>query len=309
LGLIAELDVPLECVWRAEAVLGEGPVWLPAKQQLLWVDVKSQLVHLYSPDENLHCSYLLPEPIGACLPAVDGRFLCALKSGLMLLDLPDHAGSEVCRIKPAALTPFADPEPKLAGNRFNDAKIDGQGRLWVGSMDDREQDPTGALYRVNWDGNWQLMDQGYIVTNGPAFSPDGRTLYHTDTFAGEIHAFDLDTAGELSGKRLHIKIPPVDGFPDGMTVDNEGYIWLAHFAGGRLTRFDPSGRAVSILRLPVSNVTSCAFGGPNLDRLYITTARWTLDDDAIAAEPLAGGLFMAEVDCRGAASPVFGRLS
>lgn len=304
--MIAELDVPLECVWPAKAILGEGPVWLPARQQLLWVDVKSQIVHFYSPDTDLRCSYQLPEPVGACLPTVDGRFLCALKSGLVLVELPEHSGPDVCHIDPAALAPFADPEPDLADNRFNDAKVDCRGRLWVGSMDDREQDPTGVLYRVNWDGNWQPMDRGYIVTNGPAFSPDGQVLYHTDTFAGEIYAFDLDAAGAVSNKRLFIKIPPGDGYPDGMTVDNDGYIWLAHFAGGRLTRFDPSGQAVAILRLPVSNITSCAFGGRNLDRLYITTARWMLSDDAIAVESLAGGLFVADVNCRGTASPVFG---
>jgi sugar lactone lactonase YvrE len=304
--VIAELDVPLECVWSAKAILGEGPVWLPARQQLLWVHVKSQFVHFYSPNTDLRRSYQLPEPVSACLPTVDDRFLCALKSGLVLVELPDQAGPDVCHIDPAALVPFADPEPDLADNRFNDAKVDGRGRLWVGSMDDREQDPTGVLYRVTWDGNWQPMDRGYIVTNGPAFSPDGQTLYHTDTFAGEIYAFDLDAAGGLSNKRLFIKIPPGDGYPDGMTVDNDGHIWLAHFAGGRLTRFDPSGQAVAILRLPVSNITSCAFGGRNLGRLFITTARWMLSDEAIAAEPLAGGLFVADVNFRGTASPVFG---
>jgi xylono-1,5-lactonase len=306
LDVIEELDAPLRCVWQAEAILGEGPVWLPAREQLLWVDVKSQFIHLYAPENDQRCSYHLPEPIGACLPAVDGRFLCALKSGLLLVDLPDHHGLDVVEISPAAMVPFADPEPGLGNNRFNDAKVDNHGRLWVGSMDDAEQDDTGALYQVQWDGSFRQMDRGYIVTNGPAFSPDGGTLYHTDTFAGEIYAFDLDAAGHLSDKRLHIKIPPADGYPDGMTIDCDGHIWLAHFAGGRLTRFDPSGQPVAILRLPVSNITSCAFGGPNLDQLFITTARWTLSEEAIAAEPLAGGLFVAEPNCRGWASPLFG---
>lgn len=304
-----ELDVPLRCVWDANAVLGEGPVWDEHQQKLSWVDVKSQLVHWYWPASELRQSFLLPQPIGACLPAADGRYLCALKKGLALVDLQAKPGNRQKAVTGDAIEWIDGPEANEDSNRFNDATTDAFGRLWVGSMDDAESDPTGALYRVDWDRSWKKVDDGYIVTNGPAISVDGKTLYHTDTFAGKIFAFDLDVQGNLARKRLHIHIPQKDGYPDGMTIDAEDHLWVAHFGGGRVTRFDPMGNVVAILRPPVSNITSCAFGGPEFDRLYITTARWTLDDAALKDQPLAGGLFVAEPGCQGFAMAAFGEKS
>lgn len=301
-----ELCSNVSCVWAADAILGEGPVWDQKSDRLYWVDVKSQKVHWYHPETGTRCSYHFSEPVGACLPAVDGRFLCALKNGLGLVDFPDVGGEGVQAIKDAAVERIDGPESVASRNRFNDAKIDFYGRLWVGTMDDGECEPTGNLYRVNWDRSWAKVDEGYIVTNGPAFSPDGSILYHTDTFAGKIFAFDLDVEGNLTNKRLHIRIPPEQGYPDGMTTDSEGYLWVAHFGGGRLTRFDPDGNPVAILRLPVANVTSCVFGGANYDKLYITTARWTLDDEALSQQPLAGGLFVATPGHFGQPSMTFG---
>lgn len=309
MDVIRELDISVRCVWAADAILGEGPVWSQDRQRLYWVDVKSQKVHWYNPDTGARSSFHLPEPVGACLPTIDGRFLCALKNGLVLARLEDGPGQGPHIVDSQAIERFGGPETGTSRNRFNDAKIDSCGRLWAGSMDDEESEPTGSLYRVNWDRSWATMDDGYIVTNGPAISADGKTLYHTDTFAGEIYAFDMAPDGNLSGKRLHICIPSEDGYPDGMTIDAEGCLWVAHFGGARLTRFDPDGNALAILRLPVANVTSCAFGGPDYDRLYITTARWALNDAALEQQPLAGGLFVAEPGCRGLPTLAFGEKS
>ena len=301
-----ELDIPVQCIWAADAILGEGPVWNDYRQRLYWVDVKSQKIHWYNPKSGSRSSFHMPEPVGACLPTADGRFLCALKNGLVLARLEDGPGQGPHIVEAGAIEIFGGPEAEASRNRFNDAKIDSCGRLWAGTMDDEEREPTGSLYCINWDRSWTAMDDGYIVTNGPAISANGRTLYHTDTFAGEIYAFDMDAQGGLSNKRVHIRIPREDGYPDGMTIDVDGYLWVAHFGGGRVTRFDPDGSAVAILRLPVANVTSCTFGGPDYDKLYITTARWTLNDEALEQQPLAGGLFVAQPGCRGLPSLAFG---
>ncbi|MBC8158696.1 MAG: SMP-30/gluconolactonase/LRE family protein, partial [Alphaproteobacteria bacterium] len=190
--------------------------------------------------------------------------------------------------------------------RFNDAKADGQGRLWAGTMDDTESgDNSGVLYRLDADRSWRAMDHGYGVTNGPAFGIDGKTMYHTDSPARTIYAFDVDDAGQISNKRVFIKFTEEDGYPDGMTMDAQGYLWVAHYRGWRVSRFSPDGQLDRAIALPVAQVTSCVFGGPNLDTLYVTTATQTLGEDERQGQPLAGGLFEIAVGIRGLPSAEF----
>ena len=277
-----------KCIWNAGAVLGEGPIWEEQEQALYWVDVKAPALHRYQPTSGAMDSWPMPEPIGSIARREGGGFVAAFKSGFAFLDL-----------KGSQLEGIGDPEPELPGNRLNDGKCDGQGRFWVGSMDDGERLSTGWLYRLDPDRTWHRMDGTYVVSNGPAFSPDGTTIYHTDSCQRLIYSFDVNSAGELRNKRVFVRLTEGDGFPDGMTTDAEGFLWVAHWGGSRVTRFSPQGAADTVIELPVSQVTSCAFGGARLDTLYITTASIGLDHEALGKEPLAGGLFEVRVDRQG----------
>ncbi len=286
--------VDVMCVWPAAAVLGEGPVWDDEEEALYWVDIKAPSVHRYVPKTGSTESWPMPEPIGCIARRRQGGFIAGFKSGLAFLDLPS-----------GRIERIGDPEPDHPDNRFNDGKCDSVGRFWAGTMDDGERNATGSLYRVDPDRRWHRMDSGYVVTNGPAFSPNGRTLYHTDSLEGMIYAFDVAPGGSISGKRAFIEIPTDAGCPDGMTVDVEGYLWVAHYDGWRLTRFRPDGTIERAIELPVARVTSCVFGGPALDTLYVTTASIGLDAEARAQQPLAGGLFEVHAGTRGLPAPRF----
>jgi xylono-1,5-lactonase len=182
--------------------------------------------------------------------------------------------------------------------RLNDAKADARGRLWFGSMDGSDETrPAGRLYRLDTDGSLSVVDEGYCVTNGPTFSPDGRTLYHTDSALRRVYAFDLDDAGRLSRKRVWLEFADDEGYPDGMTTDALGRVWIAHWGGARVTCRDPGdGRVLQTIALPVPQVTNVCFGGPGLRDLFVSSARRGLEGEALALAPLSGGLFrVAEV--------------
>lgn len=276
------------CVWEAGAVLGEGPVWLAAEGAVYWVDIKAKAVHRYHPASGGRQSFGMAAQVCAIIPRRAGGFVATTRHGLAVADLA--AGT---------LAPLAEVEPDQPGNRFNDAKADPAGRLWAGTMDDTVRRPTGTLYRFDADHSWRAMDGGYIVTNGPAFSPDGSVMYHNDSVNGRVFAFDLDGEGGIANKRTFLTFGTDEGVPDGMAVDVEGGLWIAHYGGGRVTRFTPGGRADHAVTLPVAQVTSCVFGGPALDTLYITSAAQQLDAEALRGQPLAGGLFEAAVGIRG----------
>jgi xylono-1,5-lactonase len=280
--------VTTECVWPAAATLGEGPVWLAAEKALYWVDIKAPAIHRYTPRAGARESWRVPEPIGCLCPRAKGGFVAGLKGGFAFMDCPESPPERL-----------GGPESDRPGNRVNDGKVDAKGRLWTGTMDDSEIEATGALYRLDADHSWHRLDCGYVITNGPAFSPDGATLYHTDTLKREISAFDLAADGSLSNKRPFIAIPEDQGYPDGMTVDAEGCLWVAHFGGWRVTRFDPDGTPMRYIPLPVSNITSCTFGGEALDVLYITSATKGLSCSDIARQPMAGGLFAVDAGISG----------
>ncbi|CAO3458879.1 Gluconolactonase (EC 3.1.1.17) [Azospirillum argentinense] len=274
------------CVWEAGAQLGEGPVWSPSHAALFAVDIRGSRLLRYTPADGRGRSWPLEEAACWLVERADGAgFVAGLRSrrlvGLTLDGDRLSVGPELMRL-----------EEDAPGNRLNDAMADAAGRLWVGSMDDAEQEASGALYRIGPDGSVERADEGYTVSNGPALSPDGRTLYHTDSPSRTIFAFTLAADGTLSDKRIHLRFGEEDGYPDGMTCDAEGHLWVAHWSGGRVSRFRPDGTLDRVVRLPVSNVTSCAFGGPGLDRLFITTAAQDAPAQGTpAGEPLAGGLF------------------
>lgn len=267
----------VECLWELQAQLGEGPLWVGEHGMLLFVDIERARLHAYRPGDGQRRSWDLSEACCWLVPRVDGDgFLAGLRSRIVHLRL-DGDG-------PTVVEDWVRPEAHLPGNRFNDGKADAHGRVWAGTMDNAERAASGSLYRI--DGRRvAAVDAPYGIANGPAFSPDGRTLYHTDTATRTIYAFDCGADGTLHGKRVHLRLQPDEGYPDGMCCDADGGLWVAHFGGGCVSRFDPAGRLQQRIALPASQVTSCAFGGPQLRDLYITTARRGRDD-----EPLAGAL-------------------
>lgn len=273
-----------ECVWPLAAVLGEGPVWHDAA--LWFTDIKSRKLHRFDPD-GAPQSWNVPSEVGFLAPFENGHFLAGAKAGLH--DFNPAGGS---------FTLIRTVEPELPGNRLNDGAVDARGRLWFGSMDDDEGAATGRLYCLEGSA-LRTMDDGYVITNGPAFSPDGRTLYHTDTLQKLIYAFDVADNGALSHKRVFVRIEDGAGYPDGPVVDQEGCLWTGLFGGWGVRRYSPCGELMQCVRFPVANVTKIAFGGADRKTAYATTARKGLDAAALAAQPLAGGLFRFAVDVPG----------
>lgn len=270
-------DPVAECVTDVRAALGEGPVWVAGEQAVYWVDILGSSVFRWHADEGLR-TIRVERPVCSILPRVGGGFIGGGYDGLIAMG-PDFA-----------VRVLADPEAEHPGHRFNDGKIDRAGRFWAGTMDRSERGTAGALYRVDPDLSWHRIDSGYRIPNGPAFSLDGRAMYHTDTALQTVYAFDLAADGSLGGRRVHLRFDAGEGYPDGMTVDAEGCLWIAFWDGWCLRRFAPSGERLAEIALPVARPTSVAFGGSDLGDLFVTSAARGLTAADFAGQPYAGGL-------------------
>ena len=277
----------VECVWSLQAELGEGPIWLPADRAVWFVDIKKNRIHRYEPESGRKRSYDAPPSPSFIVPGEDGKFVVGLRSGLNRFD-PSTADFQL----------LCEVEPELTGNRLNDGALDGEGRLWFGSMDDGEVQQTGTLYRLD-RGEPVPVDPGYHIPNGPCFSPDGRTLYHTDTRANTIFKFDVGDDGSVSNKRVFVVIDDGAGHPDGSVTDAEGHLWTCLFFGWEARRYAPDGRLVATVKFPCSNITKLTFGGGDLRSAYVTTACHALDSRQRAEQPLAGALFCFQTDVPG----------
>jgi D-xylonolactonase len=242
--------------------LGEGPTWSPSTQRVYWVDIVGQALNALDLATLDVTRWPMPERIGWVVERRHrGDLLAGFKSGIVELSLD-----------PVAIRPLLSPEPDRPSNRLNDAKVDSAGRLWFGSKHDEDLEQSGALYRLDSDRRPTQVDDGYAVTNGPAFSPGGRYLYHADSGRREVYRFAVDAAGVLGPRELLITFAESWGYPDGMTTDADGGLWIAHWGGGRISRFDPEGQLVRSHMLPAVNITSCTFAGDRLDRLFVTSA-------------------------------------
>lgn len=282
-------------VWSGRAVLGEGPVWSARLGLVLFVDIRGARIVAWRPADGAARAWPMPEACCWLVERRDGRgFLAGLRSRIVEIAFDFDGGPSIVR-------DVARPEAHLPGNRFNDGKGDGRGGVLFGSMDDSEADATGSFYRIAADESVSRLDTGYVVANGPAVSADGGTVFHTDSARSTVYAFDRAADGSLSGKRPHVVLAPGDGYPDGMTVDADGGLWVAHWDGGRLSRFLADGRLERTIPLPCSRVTSCCFFGEALDRLAITSAAYGRDE-----EPLAGSLFVVDPGVRGLPAAQFG---
>lgn len=259
--------------------LGEGTYWSAREQAVYWVDISGHALNRLSLGDGNIARWHMPERIGWVIERRDQPGLVAgLQSGFKLLDLANMK-----------LTPLLSPEPGMPDNRLNDAKADAAGNIWAGTMPVGADQPVGSFYRLGADRSLTKIDSGYAVTNGPAFSPDGKWLYHNSTTEGLIYRYPF-AGGEAGPRSVFIRIDqPGWGNPDGMTVDSEGGLWVALWGGSRITRFTPEGQVDRHIALPASQITNITFAGPKLDRMFVTSARDGKED-----EPHAGALF--EVD-------------
>jgi sugar lactone lactonase YvrE len=280
-------------VWPLAAELGEGPVWVQRDNALWFVDIKKQQVHRYDPGDGTKRSWDAPEQVGFLFPAERGGFVAGLKSGLYHFD--ERSGS---------FELIAKVEIDKPDNRLNDGVVDPKGRLWFGTMDNSEKAKSGAFYCFADGKVTPTGIDGIAITNGPAVSPDGRLLYLVNTLKGTIEAADIGGDGSLNRRRPFVRIDPKEGHPDGPTIDSNGYLWIALYAGWEVRRYSPAGELVDQVRFPVANVTKIAFGGADLRTACATTARQLLTPEQIAKQPQIGDLFEFTVDVPGVPCPL-----
>ena len=279
--------------------LGEGILWDHRDQVLWWLNVPMpSKLHRFDPAKGDHKVWEMPEMITSMSVREKGGLIIASHHGINFFD-PEKG----------QLDRVLEPEKHLPGNRFNDGACDRQGRFWVGSMQNNIsvdahnlplEESSGCLYRIDPDLSFQCMEEGIMVSNTVCWSPDNSTFYFTDTVTGVIRAYNFDEAsGTISNPQPLLRGHEQSGYPDGSTVDAEGGIWSCRWEGGCVIRFLPNGVVDLIVEVPVSRVTSCAFGGPELDTLFITTARWDMSEAELNENPQAGGLFKVKPGFKG----------
>ena len=280
----------------SKATLGEGPVWDHKQSWLYWVDILGKKIHRYDPITQINSSVDVEHYVGAIAIRESGCLIAALDDGFYLVDF--ESGQK---------TFINDPEEERKHNRFNDGKCDPAGRFWAGTMEIDAKKPNGALYCVDVDFQVRKVLDDVTISNGLAWSPDYRSMYYIDTPTQQIVAFDYDLErGEISNKKVVITVPIEDGSPDGMTIDEEGMLWVAYWNGSKVVRWNPqTQQPIDIIHIPAINVTSCVFGGSNLDELYVTTARTGLSEEQLKSHPLSGGVFRVKTEVRGTISARF----
>jgi len=286
----------VEVAVHCRNVLGEGPVWDVAEQAIYWVDGKNSKIWRHHPGTGLIEQWDTPEDPGSLALRENGEgLIVAMWNGFRFFDL--EIGD---------VTVIHDLEQDLPTSRFNDGRCDRQGRFWVGSMDDKHVDPIGSLYRLDEDLSVSVEERGIICSNSTCFSPDGRTMYYADTYIDTIWAYDLDPdAGHLSNRRVFAMTTDMRGVPDGSIVDAEGYLWNAMWDGWCVVRFAPDGSVDRKIDVPVQRPTCPMFGGPDLDKLYVTSATIGLTEADLAGQPDAGALLVLEPGVKGLPEPRF----
>ncbi|MFL6673073.1 MAG: SMP-30/gluconolactonase/LRE family protein [Massilia sp.] len=291
-------ELNARCEWAVGAELGEGPLWVEEQNRLYFVDLKSGMLHALDSASGERLGWQLPDYLCWLVPRRDGDgFIAGLRREVVRLWLEPQL-----RIEPL---PLALSLP--ADVRLNDAKADVHGHLWFGTMNNADvRRPDGRLFRLSPGLELREQEREVHICNGPAFSTDGLVMYHTDSLLGRVHAYPVGPGGVLGAPRLWRQFDRAEGDPDGMATDCEGGLWIAQWGGARVCRYLPDGTLDAVVHLPVSQPSSCAFGGPGLSTLYITSARQDLSPQQLADEPLAGALFSVEPGVRGLPPARFG---
>jgi len=289
------MSFAFECVLDAKASLGECPVWSVAEQALYWVDINAPTLNRFDPATNANAAWPMPAAIGSFALRMRGGFIAALRDGIWFVD---RDGKLERRI--------ADAPYDSSHHRFNDGRADAQGRFWVGSMNERRDANSATLYRMDTNLRLSPVVADIMISNGLGFSPDGKTLYHADTPARTVWAYDVDAAtAAISNRRVFARFDGETDRPDGGAVDSEGCYWSAFYRGGKVVRLSPQGKLLAEYPLPAMCPTMCAFGGPDLRTIYVTTARQGRDDAELARLPHSGGIFAMRVDTPGQVEPKF----
>ena len=281
--MLKTIGLQTDVVVEHKCFLGEGPVWDAKRKVICWLDILNGEIHEYATEQKMHKVIPVHQMIGSLAVCTNGNFIAALQNGFAFID---KISGEIKMI--------ADPESYLSNNRFNEGKCDPAGRFWAGTMSLSEEPNAGSVYVVEKDLSITKRIESVTISNGLAWSINHKTFYFIDTPTFEVAAYDYNKySGHISNKRTIIKIASEDGYPDGMTIDNEGMLWIAHWDGWQVTRWNPvSGEKIHSIQLPVSKVTSCTFGGENYGDLYITSAKIGLREDELEKQPLAGSLFV-----------------
>jgi len=273
----------IETVIPETSLLGEGPVWDFRKKIICWVDILNGQIHEYNPSDHVRKVIPVHQMIGAVAIRKNGHFIGALKNGFGFIDRDSGAVSMI-----------SNPEPDLPGNRFNDGKCGPDGRFWAGTMSHTDEPGKGSFYLLDKDLSVTKKLERVSISNGMAWSLYHSLFYYIDTPTFTVTAFDFDEVNaKIFNKRIAIRIPENEGSPDGMTIDNEGMLWIAHWDGWQITRWNPlSGEKILSIPFPVARVTSCCFGGDDFQDLYVTSAKTGLTTDQLYKQPLAGSLFI-----------------
>ena len=288
----------LEHLLAVQNELGEGPVWDAETQTLFWVDIYGQAFYRFLPATGEQRRVEVGVQVGSLAPRLSGGLVLATQRGFAWWD--EQSG---------ALSFFADPEADHPETRFNDGAVDPAGRFWAGTMLEGSEDwdkAPGNLYRLDADHTLTRMETGLAVSNGIGWSPDWKTMYFTDSPRQVIYAYEYDLiTGEIEHRRPFIQTAGGASVPDGLTVDSEGCLWSVRWGGWRIIRYDPQGKQEREIALPVQYPTSCTFGGPLLDELYITSAATRLNAQQRKGQPLAGDLFRLRPGVKGVETPRF----
>jgi len=277
-----------ELLFDAKAILGEGPVWDARTQTLYWIDILNKRIYA-----NGDVLLELDEFIGCLAPRKSGGLIFTKRFSFWTIETD-----------PSQLTFLSAVTDEPSNNRFNDGKCDPRGRFLAGTMDMGEKDPNGSLYSFDGSSVTKLLGD-VTISNGMTWSPDYKTFYYINTPTHKVMAFDYDLeTGSIANPRLAVYIPDEFGWPDGMTSDSQGNLWVAMWGGAQVTKWDPAtGHLLERIPILAKNVSSCVFGGKDLNELYITSARVGLDEDALNQYPLTGGVFRLETNVEG--MPVF----
>jgi sugar lactone lactonase YvrE len=278
-------SIDAELLFDAQATLGDGPAWDDRLNRLIWVDIERNMINRFDPATGRNESWSVGVHVGFAVPTDAGDIVAGTRDGIIRLD--PQLGSVVSLL---------DPEGDIPTNRFNDGKCDPRGRLFAGTISYKRIEGDASLYRIDQDLSVTKVVSGVTNSNGQCWSADEATFYYIDTPTRRIDAFDYDVeSGEISNRRTVVHVPEELGKPDGMTIDQEGKLWVGMFRGGGVTRWNPeTGELLAKIELPCPNVTSCCFGGPNFEQLFITTARTGMSPEDLKQQPLAGGLFVAQ---------------
>ena len=274
-------------------ILGEGPLWNPDENALYWVDINAKKVQRYYPDGGKSESFDMPLMVSVLGMRLKGGFVCGTENGFYFWEPTNNHWEFI-----------TNPEKGKLGARFNDGKVDRMGRFWAGTM--TPQGSTSSLYRLDPDLTIHHMLSDITISNGIGWSGDNRTMYYVDSNCYVIYAFDFDLkSGEISRQRIFKRFSEGQGVPDGLTVDSEDYVWCAIYDGWKIVRLNPQGEIVLEVPMPVSRPSSVAFGGKNLDRLFVTSISEGLSPTELKEQPMAGDLFVIEADVSGLPEPKF----